>query len=100
MSEIESHGFESIPGDNLNSLTDVAIETCSNNLGFYNQVFQLTISPSVADLEAEPEERVLTIEAVEFSKDRLLRDEIVTVRAIHHLSHSPGLEDGCRFRQL
>lgn len=38
--EIPLHGLKAIPNPNdINSLVDVPIETYSNNLGFYNQVF-------------------------------------------------------------
>ncbi len=81
--EINSHGLTAIPGTKLNSLADVPIETYSNNLGFYNQVFELTTPPSNTVVASEPVERTLTIEATELSKDIPLRNEIVTVRATH-----------------
>jgi hypothetical protein len=48
VSELPGHGLTSLPAANIqfNSLADVPIETYSNNLGFYNQVF--TVLPAVS----------------------------------------------------
>jgi len=48
VSELPGHGLSSLPAANaqFNSLADVPIETYSNNLGFYNQVF--TVLPVVS----------------------------------------------------
>jgi hypothetical protein len=48
VSELPGHGLSSLPAANVqyNSLADVPIETYSNNLGFYNQVF--TVLPAVS----------------------------------------------------
>jgi hypothetical protein len=83
LSEIAEHGLTSIPGENLNSLAEVPIETYSNNLGFYNQVFTLelpTESPSAVEGILE---RSLSIDAVEVSSPTVLRDQATAVR-VHH----------------
>jgi hypothetical protein len=48
VSELPGHGFTSLPAANVqfNSLAEVPIETYSNNLGFYNQVF--TVLPAAS----------------------------------------------------
>ena len=48
VSELPGHGLSSLPAANVqfSSLADVPIETYSNNLGFYNQVF--TVLPAIS----------------------------------------------------
>jgi hypothetical protein len=80
--EIEDHGLKAMPGASLNSLADVAIETYSNNLGFYNQVFTLTMpagqvaTTSIAELTQLDTEVLPPVYPV-------LVDETITVQANH-----------------
>lgn len=91
--EITGHGLSAIPGSNLNSLADVPLETYSNNLGFYNQIFSLnlptsatsaggfTASLSPASFAAAREEPTLTVDTVTVSPAVPLRNRGSTVRA-------------------
>lgn len=82
--EIAQHGLTSIPEQNVASLAEAPIETYSNNLGFYNQVFTLelpTTNTLAATAPSETESN-LGLEAFEVSSS-LLRDRLATVR-IHH----------------
>ncbi|WP_434150521.1 hypothetical protein ACR2R6_03145 [Methylocaldum gracile subsp. desertum] len=77
--EIQDHGLRSIPASLLNSLADVPIETYSNNLGFYNQVFHVaSASPAPATGSG-----ALTIDRVAAPSGPVLLHQPVTIRASH-----------------
>jgi hypothetical protein len=87
--EIAGHGLSAIPGADLTSLADVPIETYSNNMGFYNQVFTL-LPPSgeappaavAADVQADVwEQPDLEIQKVRVSPRRRPGGRTPTVRA-------------------
>jgi hypothetical protein len=80
--EIAQHGLTSIPAQNVASLAEIPVETYSNNLGFYNQVFQLAL-PTTTPPAPTTEEPSLAIEAVEVSPVVVLRDQPAVVRAQH-----------------
>jgi hypothetical protein len=56
VSELPGHGLTSLPAANVqfNSLADVPIETYSNNLGFYNQVFTVLAAASQTNVAQSP----------------------------------------------
>lgn len=97
--EIAGHGLTAIPGADLNSLADVPIETYSNNMGFYNQLFTLRPpgeSAAGADVLAvagppTTQQPQLWIAKVRVSPKRLRRGAIPTVRAT--LRASQALDD-------
>jgi hypothetical protein len=83
--EIQDHGLRAIPAGSLNSLADVAIETYSNNLGFYNQTFHVASAPGAEPFNANAaqEGRVLTIDQVAVPSEKVLLHQPVTIRASH-----------------
>jgi hypothetical protein len=97
--EIAEHGLSA--DTHLNSLThfdslaDVPIETYSNNMGFYNQLFTLLPSSGGA---ADPAKALaatgapeLWIEELQVPYKRRLRDDPLTVRAL--LATNQALDD-------
>jgi hypothetical protein len=84
MSEIQHHGLTSIPDPAVTSLAEVPVETYSNNLGFYNQVFTLLAPTTGAVAGAAPggKQPGVAPEAFEVA-DTVLRDRVTTVR-VHH----------------
>ncbi len=80
--EIAQHGLTQIPTQAVDSLAQVPVETYSNNLGFYEQVFTLEIPTSSAVQAPAPAstERHLAIEPLEGLSSVFLRDEISTLR--------------------
>jgi hypothetical protein len=85
VSEIAQHGLKSIPAQNVASLAEVPVETYSNNLGFYNQVFTLELPTASAVAAVGADRPRLTLEAFEVP-DTVLRDQLTTVRIHHHAS--------------
>jgi len=86
--EIQDHGLMAIPGSPLNSLADVPIETYSNNLGFYNQVFHVgsietSVQSTSTDRRLESTWRSLP------RRGSLLQHQHVTVRARHRAFGAP-----------
>src|SRR5690606_14515990 len=67
VSEIAQHGLTSIPPQNVTSLAEVPVETYSNNLGFYNQVFTLELptTDAVAAVAPSEDKPHLALEAFE-----------------------------------
>jgi hypothetical protein len=91
MSEIPGHGLGGIPpvgADQQTSLTDIEIETYSNNLGFYNQVFFLGLSSNSVTQGAETSERDLLIDVVELLPYTVLRDQVTAILVHHRASGS------------
>jgi hypothetical protein len=82
--EIAQHGLTSIPVQNVASLAEIPVETYSNNLGFYNQVFKLAL-PTTTQPAPTTVEPSLAIEVVELSPGVVLRDQPTVVR-VHHLA--------------
>ncbi len=82
--EISGHGLTTTPTKQFNSLADVPVETYSNNLGFYNQVF--TIFPAGGAPES-PKKALLDVSGIHLrSGSTTLRDLPVTITADHRSS--------------
>jgi hypothetical protein len=90
VNEIAQHGLTGIPDQDVDSLAQVPVETYSNNLGFYNQVFDLllpTTGTAVAPAAAPGGvERQLAVELVEGFPSAVLRDRTTTLRIRHRAS--------------
>ncbi len=83
VAEIQDHGLTAIPDSPLHSLADVPIETYSNNLGFYNQVFH--VGPRAGALQTPARSRHLKSRWENLPKGGALRvDQLLTLRASHH----------------
>jgi hypothetical protein len=82
VSEIAQHGLTSIPNQDVDSLAEVPVETYSNNLGFYNQMF--TLNPSATTTAQARTVRAglrqLAAEAFEGFPSAVLRDRTTTLR--------------------
>lgn len=91
LTEIKEHGLNSIPGTDLGSLAEVDIETYSNNLGFYNQVFTLELpnaaATAVAPVGPNVGERHLSIEQMEVDTAKLAADRQSIVR-VHYQANN------------
>ena len=87
VNEIAQHGLTGIPIQDVDSLADVPVETYSNNLGFYNQVFTLELptAGTAVTTAAAPDavERQLAVEPVEGFPSAVLRDRTTTLRIRH-----------------
>jgi hypothetical protein len=84
VSELSGHGLTAAPTTRFNSLADVPIETYSNNLGFYNQVFTVA-EPTGSG--GTPKKSLLTVSNVQLrSGSTTLRDLPVTLTATHRAS--------------
>jgi hypothetical protein len=84
--EIHDHGLTAAPTKQFNSLADVPIETYSNNLGFYNQVFTVFAPASSAGSPTQ-KKSLLTVSDVQLrSGSTTLRDLPVTLTATHSSS--------------
>lgn len=83
VAELPGHGLKLLPTGHFNSLADVPIETYSNNLGFYNQVF--TILPATS-IGATGQAKHLDIQNVGVRGEKVLRDVPITVTAFHTAS--------------
>ncbi|AXC10251.1 hypothetical protein ACPOL_0894 [Acidisarcina polymorpha] len=84
VSEISGHGLKSAPAIPFNSLADVPIETYSNNLGFYNQVF--TVLGANNSAGASKTSRLTVSNLRLRSGSTTLRDLPVTITADHRSS--------------
>jgi hypothetical protein len=83
VAEIQDHGLDKIPDSHLNSLADVPIETYSNNLGFYNQVFH--VGSIAGALQAPARSRHLNSRWENLPKGGALRaHHLHTMQASHH----------------
>jgi hypothetical protein len=82
VAEIQDHGLADIPGDDLNSLAEVPIETYSNNLGFYNQVFH--VGAGATDLQDTATSGHLDSLWDLPESATLPADQLLTLRASHH----------------
>lgn len=84
VSEVSGHGLTAAPTKQFNSLADVPVETYSNNLGFYNQVFTVA-APTGSG--GTPAKSLLTVSSVQLrSGSTTLRDLPVTLTATHRAS--------------
>jgi len=83
--EIGDHGLTALPLASLNSLADVPVQTYSNNLGFYNQVFTVTSPPSAAAaaVKFDAGEKRLSIDRLQASPTQALLNRTTVVRATH-----------------
>jgi hypothetical protein len=79
--ELSGHGLTSLPSTPFQSIASVPVETYSNNLGYYNQVFTV-LGP--ATLGAQKGTAVLTLENIHTRNGvRVRRDAPVTIEATH-----------------
>ena len=95
--EIGDHGLSAIPASPLNSLADVPIETYSNNLGFYNQTFNVVSATSAAvsrGKEQTPatDQASLVIDGIKAPRGSLRLHQPVTIRASHRSASGPGFD--------
>jgi hypothetical protein len=86
--EIAQHGLASIPAAGIGSIAEVPVETYSNNVGFYNQVFTLELPTSGTTTAGatRTSDAHLALDAVELPPSGVLRDHAATVRVQHRAS--------------
>ncbi len=92
--EIESHGLTAVPFVDVDSFAEIPIETYSNNLGYYNQMFSLLL-PAVtapAPVSPAPVERDLVIKTIETNLDLFKKHVPSTIRV--HFQASGEHYDG------
>jgi hypothetical protein len=86
VSEISGHGLQSLPSTPFQSIGAVPVETYSNNLGYYNQVFTV-LGP--ASLGAQKGPALLTLENIHPRTGvKVRRDHPVTIEATHRSTGS------------
>lgn len=88
--EVADHGLTSVPPADVNSLADIPVQTYSNNLGFYNQVFSV-VAKTAPSPGAERTPKTLTVTSVDTEKDgapvtQVRLNDRVQVRADHHVA--------------
>jgi hypothetical protein len=84
VAEIPGHGLSSLPSANaqFNSLADVPIDTYSNNLGYYNQVFTVLGNTATSSLGKAAIKPILVVSNVgPRSGSKTLRDEATPILA-------------------
>ncbi|MDT3776685.1 VCBS repeat-containing protein [Nitrospira sp. MA-1] len=91
--ELADHGLTSIPPTDVNSLADIPVQTYSNNLGFYNQVFSV-VAKTAPSPGAEPTSKTLKTASANAEKDgapvtQVPINDRVQVRADYHV---PGAD--------
>ena len=80
VSEVSGHGLQSLPSTPFQSIAAVPVETYSNNLGYYNQVFTV-LGPGAPAAGVSP---FLTLQNIGLrSGAKAMRDEPVTILATH-----------------
>lgn len=80
VTELLGHGLSKMPTAQFNSLGDVPIETYSNNLGYYNQVFTILAPSSLASTARTKIKPSLIVSNVGLRNDgKALRDTPSTI---------------------
>lgn len=81
--ELAEHGLKSLP-DQVSSLADIEVETYSNNLGFFGQVFNLLLPEQEgAPVVSSPDEVILTLEDFEVFPPVPVKDQPAVLRVAH-----------------
>ncbi len=87
--ELAEHGLKAMP-DQVSSLADIEVETYSNNLGFFGQVFNLLLPEqegapvaSSPDEVGSPDEVILTLEDFEVFPPVPVKDQPAVLRVAH-----------------
>lgn len=81
--ELAEHGLAVKPGQ-VTSLADIEVETYSNNLGFFGQVFNLRLpEQEEAPVVGSPDEVILTLEDFEVFPPVPVKDQPAVLRVAH-----------------
>lgn len=81
LTELPGHGLKSLPSAPFSSIGAVPVETYSNNLGYYNQVFTVLPASVGTSQQATP---LLSLQNIGMRPGATaLRDEPVTILATH-----------------
>ncbi len=94
LNEIDGHGLTAIPDTAVASFAEIPVETYSNNVGFYDQLFALVLpaDSTPGALNPEPVERRLAINALEIEQELLKKHEQSMVR-VHYQASGEHYDD-------